>query len=333
MNVFRLLIFAIFAVLLIAIATLLFPQLPKENESQLIARTFKEAEIAQGKYVSRKIEFNEGYYVKGNAFDTPSRSIAFNCIDLDKCCDKEMLSKLCTKPVQWGSRFLRITKKIDLEFSARCREDEFFICKGFIAKEPGQIEITSYSIQPTRLLKGQKITARAKLRNSGKTDIIEVKGSLTLFREIKTEKGITKKEERKIYFERFPLLLGQDVQLEKEVEIEKPGEYEAELYFEESTDMTDFAKKTERIIVENEISQGNCLRGSKEYVWDSNNEKCTLQLECLDCIDMKKCIQSWTKAIPELVGKKFEQTGFNTTEKRIKISVDGRVQGTECIPT
>jgi len=223
-------------------------------------------------------------------------------------------------------------EKRDLTFSTRCREDEFFICKGFISQEPGQIEIIQHSVQPQKLEKGEKIIVRAKLENSGKTDIIEVKGSVTLFKEIQTEREIIKEEKRKIHFERFPLYLGQGIEVEKEIEITEAGEYLVELYFEESIDMTDFALKTERIFVSETAVQGECLPGTKEFIWDADPELCAIQMECLDCLDLNKCMRSWEGQIPSLSGKEFGQSGFNTGEKKVKISVAGGVQGAECVP-
>jgi|GEM_PF-3746576 len=329
-GTFRLLVFAAIAIALIALIFLLFPPLPESTETEKIEALFQGSEINVGKYSTEEILFSEGYYAKAEYFDTINRTVAFQCFDLSNCCEKEMLGKLCSKPVQWGSRFFLVTRQTKLKFSTRCREETFFICRGFIGLEPGQIEITEYSVEPQQTGKGEKISVNAKLRNSGGTDIIGVQGTILLLREKEGEKE--KEEKRKISLEKFPLYLGKEVEVEKEIEVSEAGEYEVVIYFEEITDPTDYAEEKAYVEVSGEVTAGECNAGEKSIEWNADNETCIIRMECTDCANKEKCEGKWVERIPKLEGKEFSLSGFNTEEKTISVSVQGTVQGEECIP-
>ncbi len=170
---FKLLVFAIAAVLLLAIfytfiAPLFFPG---TNTIAEIEKSLKNAETGLGEGFGKQLTFEAGAAVRGVSFDTRTRNVVFSCNSAALCCPK---GEKCSDAIEWSERRVIFREAITVETTARCEEQAgLFACKIYFGETPAQVKIAGIEAEQQFDLSMGKPTVVVSVENTGSKEIFQ----------------------------------------------------------------------------------------------------------------------------------------------------------------
>lgn len=334
-NIFKLVVYAIIVVVLLYLFFFHFAPLylwPEKPET-IVENQLKRAETDLGHYSHQPSGFPEEFTVQAMGYETPHRSIVFECNDEILCCPK---GKKCQRPIEWDNnakkRYFTFKEYKPVEVSARCRYEDIYICKVFLGKQPAQVSISEIELQDSELDLTEKKTTKIKykIKNTGKKDMIAVQGTARVYKIKRLPFG---QEPEKTFIgefkdEEFSLERGAETEREIQIQIKENGEYQIEFTAFEKTDETNYEKKTIELKATGLVEIGACIPKPPIEEWYSELE-CRYYLPCEDCKSIEECKRKWREELD--LPPEFDEFGLSEVNDHIVITVDGKIiEGQEC---
>jgi len=303
MNVFKVLVSAIAAMLILALVFFyLIPFFfPVKDPKPILEAGLENAELELGSYKCTKIAFPAERSFIGRNFDTSLRSVTFECNDNLICCG--INDPQCNK-IAWDERRILINQAREIETCFRCKEIAGLkSCRIYIGQEPGQLTFDSI---PEALTfdhsKPEPFKFELILANTGKQVIVNdidikvnVYQSVIVEREVKNilvdSKALQPEKPKN-------LLPGEQtkttIELEKEI-FSKNGNYEIELIADALDGGQDIEKV--KVVSINAVSERcEAIEGPEKFVERSN--KCFKLNYCNGCSYAVECANLWKSMKP-----------------------------------
>lgn len=317
-NPFKLLVFAIIVVALLALFFFYFAPLYlwKEEPTEAVKTQLEIAETQLGHYASQDAVFSSGYTVQATGFESPHRSIVFECNSEIYCCEE---GKDCEKAIEWDNagkrRYFSFKETKGVKVSARCRYEDIYICKVFIGKEPAQVKIQSLELEPQELdlSKENSLRANFEVENTGEKGMIAVEAIARLYKKQVNRHGELERVLKKESSKEFSLGVGEEYKGELEIEIGENGEYEVEIIVREKTDGTNYEKQSFEVKAFGMVETETCAVGEMQI---QELEKCVYLLPC-KCKGIVECEKTWRNRLNIPIEEEFEIVSVDEEEEEI----------------
>ncbi|MDO8633780.1 MAG: hypothetical protein Q7K34_00640, partial [archaeon] len=171
-SVFRLVVFAIIAIALVALVTVFFPQTPSEPEKEISA-LIDFAKSIEGKAATKMLVLEKGKFFDAKNFDDATTSVSFRCNGLE-CSDEK---------IKASERTLYVRERTQAQVSARCNSGpNLWGCKVYFGKKPAQVEVSVFSMQKEVDISRGEVSGSFEVANTGELSATSVQTTARLFR-------------------------------------------------------------------------------------------------------------------------------------------------------
>lgn len=314
-SVFKILVFLIATVLIIALFFAIIQNLlPKQDSHALIQESIEKAMFEKGKAVQAG---EKALYLKAREnfnseeFETFNSMILLQCNDEIQCCVSEQEN--CIVNLQWNPKFLNALKESNIKVFSRCiLEHNLYVCKVFFGKKPAQVLIKEINAENSlNLNQNQEFTLNFKIENSGEEDsFLEINAKLSLFKKVLQDKRIEKQFARESGRKLDALKAGESKSFELSIPVNSPGNYVLELLVE--SEETGFDKKETEFTASGTAS--NCTATSKGLAESYSNTgsienlrgNCVSRANCKNCNPAFECQNAWNAKEPKSIFESAE---------------------------
>lgn len=286
-SVFRLAIYAVIAVLLIALANTYFPLFPK-NPAEQIAKDLEIAQRDEGKLVESMISFGNAT-LNSIAFEEDERFVAIKCTSPQDCTSDR---------VSFSGRAITFLKPLRTKAYSRCvKEENLYKCSVYIGKKPAQMGIEEL------VLAGDNASLKVKIQNRGEIKAEGIENTAVLYK----KELISGKTIERLYRELSPRVITSMPEEKGEYlefafgNLEK-GDYVVKFRTEGEDAGFDEGKK--EFTIKKDIID-NCKTGEEEETILMTGY-CLTKYNCTGCTYAFECRDKWKQKIP---GKNFESEG------------------------
>ncbi|MBI4053355.1 MAG: M23 family metallopeptidase [Candidatus Diapherotrites archaeon] len=262
--------------------------------------------------------------IQAKTYESDKRSVAFECNNPQVCCPK---GQACGR-IKWDERSVAFNEFKAIRTSSRCGlENGIFLCKIYLGQTPAQIDLNVSIEQATLdlgglyegkssveldlnlpkklpfidLAKGEALTLRILVKNSGRTMLPFAKISAELFRK-ETLYGQLKLEKSDGQATTTANILPDEaraIRLQAQIRSRKPGEYVVKV----RVDGEDAGFREQEIhfqVVDSTPSKCAAVEAEEaDVIEDIETGKCKSYLECSECSASYECADRWKEKLPE----------------------------------
>lgn len=228
MNTFDILIYAIIAIILVAIFLALSQNYPPlESTSSLIKKSLDEARLDPNlgiTFFAGTLAYEKGDLLNASGLAPQGTLLSIECTNPEYCCvrdSQKSQNQICEKNFEWDYDFIRTTQTKKTNTFVRCIDiDEINTCKVFIGSSPAQAKVEK--IENIGENSSGNTEIKVSLTNSGHTSLALGIATLKLYKKaglgwIQTDYELEAQEvdmvlpnEKKIlYWEINPVNLGE----------------------------------------------------------------------------------------------------------------------------
>jgi len=226
-SVFKLLVYAVVAVAVLwAFFYYLLPYfLPPSTTIKDIDESLMIAETRDGEFITKQISFLKGETLSAGAFDTPIRSVTYQCYSGRECCSESAVTDTCEVAVQ--SRNLSFIKDGDIEMNFRCElEHNIHDCKIYLGGKPPQLEFSEITIPKTANISEKLPEMDVTVKNVGDQPVFNVLLTVRIY-------NLSPSGSRELYtvpIENYMDVLNKDAEgsFNVQIPIQVAGDYEIE---------------------------------------------------------------------------------------------------------
>lgn len=199
-SVFKMLIYAVVAFALVfVLATYIFPVQPETVFQEQVKKELESAKFSEGKlFEIEKALFEQGT-INAENLDSENTTTIFNCFNPQICCS--LGSETCSQALEVGTKKIIVHERIEAKTAVRCeREQNFFVCDVYIARNPAQVELRIIQ-KPEKIALEEEQEAKVlyEVLNNGEIDVLNsftVKAEL--FKKIGEEEQFVERTEKTI---------------------------------------------------------------------------------------------------------------------------------------
>lgn len=305
-SVFRLVIFAIVVIALIALVTVIFPQNQSEPEKEISA-LIDFAKSIEGKTTTKMLLLEKDKFFDAKNFDNSTTSVSFRCNGLE-----------CEEKLKASERTLYVQEKTQAQVSARCNSGpNLWGCRVYFGKKPAQVEIQGFEMQKEIDISSGEINGNFEIENTGELSATSVQTTVKLFR----KSFFDGKETLNLFAEPFydteqEIQPGKSKGISFSFPVSEEGDFAVEVF--SRGEEAGFDKKTTEFSTKGvEMSSQCSATTSGEIVLSEENHECQQKINCSGCTQALECLSAWETTLPgtalEVGSKEFALRTFGST--------------------
>jgi hypothetical protein len=228
MNTFDILIYAIIAIILVAIFLALAQNYPTlESTSSLIKKSLEEARLDPNlgvTFLTGNLDYEKGTLLNASGLAPQGALLSIECTNPEYCCirdSQKSQNQICEKNFEWDYDFIRVQQTKKINTFVRCIDlDQVNTCKVFIGSSPAQAQIEK--IENIGENSNGNTEIKVTLTNSGHASLALGIATLKLYKKSNTQwiqtdyesnpkeiDIILPNEKKLLYWELTPTNLGQ----------------------------------------------------------------------------------------------------------------------------
>lgn len=281
-SIFRLAIFAIILIALIAIVTTLFPQTQTDTAKE-ITSLIDFAKSIEGKTVTKLLVLEKDKFFDAKNFDNSTTSISFRCNGLE-----------CEEKINSTERTLYAQERIQIQVSARCESGpNLWSCKVYFGKKPAQVEIKGFEMQKEINVSSGEVTGNFEVENTGELPAIKVQTTVKLFR----KSFFDGQETLNLFAEPFysleqEIIPGSSRGVSFSFPVGEDGSFVLEISSKAQESGFD-KKNTEFFTVGAETVNECTATTTSQVLLDEELNECQQKMNCIGCTKALECLFAW----------------------------------------
>lgn len=313
---FKLLVYAIFAIALLAIFYfIIWPLLAPANGAAEIERNLKASETMIGLGVGKQLFFQQGEGFSGQTFDTGNRSVSFQCNSAEFCCPSE---EECPLAIEWDSRAMKFNESRNFLATTRCDfQNGLYVCRIYFGDSPAQIKIESLEMEEEFDLEKEPVSFEITIANTGGVKAEHVEAIVEINR-ISIENGKQAETIAPEYSKTEaidPIKQGEKIKKTILLELNENGSFKAKIRASGSD--AGFGETSRQFSTTG--AENNCM---PSYCEDQRfiEEKCTARCYCSKCVLGSECAEQVLSSEPADLGLQnvsFANAGTKTLGSNI----------------
>ena len=288
MNVFKLVVYAIIALILINFILGLRPLFEKRedpNKILLDMLEYSQFETKLGKMTNKYIEIDSGTTLRGEHFDTKQRSVAFRCNSKLMCCEKK---QECGK-IKWDERRIFFPNRTKILVSTRCEYAYgLYACSVYFGQKPAQLILEAQKNFEADLKK-ESNKVPIKIKNIGSTKALNINVTWKLY-------TLGEESSKYLEMEDSTIIASLDSDAQKQIFIELPATFlkneKMQLVVTAKANEAGFDKKEIILNVKN-LETTKCRRTYAEGKKRLIEGMCVERLYCEGCKYAVECEKVW----------------------------------------